>query len=142
VQDRSVYEDAEIFARNLYLQGNINDRDYKTYRNLFGLLVAMLKPPDMVVYLRASVPTLLQRIERRGRDFESKISSDYLEQLNKLYESWIADFSLCPVLTIPADDIDFVSFPGHMDLIVKKVEEKLMGKEEVSFTPDDIRRMR
>ncbi|MFC1936275.1 deoxynucleoside kinase [Chloroflexota bacterium] len=142
VQDRSVYEDAEVFAKNLYTSGQISDRDYATYRGLFKLLVEMLNPPDLVVYLRASVPTLLARIERRGRDFEAKISTEYLEQLNALYQSWISDFSLCPVLTVPADDIDFVAFPGHMDLIVQKVEEKLTGKEEVVFAPEDIRRFR
>jgi deoxyadenosine/deoxycytidine kinase len=142
VQDRSVYEDAEIFAKNLHLQGNITDRDYATYRGLFGLLVDMLKPPDLVVYLRASVPTLMERIKQRARGFESNISPEYLEQLNTLYESWIADFSLSPVLTVPADEVDFVAFPGHMDLIAEKVQEKLTGKEEVVFAPEDIRRFR
>jgi len=140
VQDRSVYEDAEIFARNLYQQGNMTEQDYATYRNLFGLLVTMLKPPDLVVYLKASVPTLISRIARRGRDFESNITSEYLDQLNGLYESWINGFSLCPVLVIPADDIDFVAHPRHIDLIVQKVQEKLNGKEEVGFSAEDIRR--
>jgi deoxyadenosine/deoxycytidine kinase len=140
VQDRSVYEDAEIFAKNLYVQGQISERDYQTYRGLFGLLVDMLDPPDLVVYLRSSVETLTQRIARRGRDFEASITSEYLSQLNILYEEWIEDFSLSPVLTIPADKIDFVTYPRHMDLIVKKVEEKLKGKEEVVFLSDDILR--
>ena len=138
VQDRSVYEDAEIFAHNLYLQGYINDRDYTTYRVLFGLLVEMLKPPDLVLYIRASVPTLMSRITRRGRNFENNITGEYLEQLNKLYESWICDFSLCPVLTIPADDMDFVAHPRFMELIVQKVEKTLTGKEEVTFSQEDI----
>lgn len=140
VQDRSVYEDAEIFAKNLFRNGQITDRDYATYRDLFGLLVDMLEPPDLVVYLRASVETLQRRIASRGRDFEAKIQDEYLEQLNLLYEEWIGNFSLCPVLTIPADDIDFVSFSGHLDLIIEKVEEKLTGREEVSFMPEDIKR--
>lgn len=138
VQDRSVYEDAEIFARNLYLQGNMTDQDYTTYRGLFSLLVDMLKPPDLVIYLHASVPTLMSRIARRGRDFESKITSEYLGQLNDLYDSWIDGFSLCPVLTVPADDIDFVAHPRYIDLIVEKVEEKLSGQEQVLFTTEDI----
>jgi deoxyadenosine/deoxycytidine kinase len=142
VQDRSVYEDAEIFAENLHLQGHISERDYSTYRGLFSLLVDMLKPPDLVVYLRASVPTLMARIKQRARGFESNISPEYLEQLNGLYESWIADFSLSPVLTVPADEVDFVAFPGHMDLIAEKVQEKLTGKQEVVFAPEDIRRFR
>jgi deoxyadenosine/deoxycytidine kinase len=140
VQDRSVYEDAEIFARNLYLQGNMTEQDYATYCGLFGLLVTMLKPPDLVVYLKASVPTLLARIARRGRDFESNITAEYLDQLNGLYESWISGFTLCPVLTIPADDIDFVAHPRHIDLIVNKLQEKLNGGEEVRFSAEDIRR--
>jgi deoxyadenosine/deoxycytidine kinase len=138
VQDRSVYEDAEIFARNLYLQGHINERDYATYRKLFDLFITLLPHPDLVVYLRASVETLQARIAQRGRDIESKITGAYLAQLNKLYEEWIADFSLSPVLIVPADEIDFVAYPGHLDLIVEKVEEKLQGKEEVVFAPEDI----
>ncbi|TAK12632.1 MAG: deoxynucleoside kinase [Anaerolineae bacterium] len=138
VQDRTVYEDAEIFARNLYLQGNIGERDYKTYRNLYHLLVEMLHPPDLVVYLRASVPTLQHRIAQRGRDFESRIPADYLERLNLLYEEWIATFSLCPVLTIPSDDINFVDVPAHLDLVVRKVQDKLTGNEEVTFLPEEI----
>jgi deoxyadenosine/deoxycytidine kinase len=138
VQDRTVYEDAEIFARNLYLQGNIGERDYGTYRNLYHLLVEMLDPPDLVVYLRASVPTLQKRIAQRGRDFESRIPDEYLDRLNGLYEEWIAGFSLCPVLTIPSDDINFVEVPAHLDLVVRKVEEKLTGQEEVTFAPEEL----
>jgi len=138
VQDRSIYEDAEIFAKNLYVGGQISERDYASYQNLYYLLMDLLEPPDLVVYLRASVDTLFSRIARRGRDIESNISVDYLQQLNHLYEEWISNFTRCPVLTIPADDVDFVAFPGHMDLIVQKVEEKLMGKKEVVFSSEDI----
>lgn len=138
VQDRTVYEDAEIFARNLFLQGNIGERDYQTYRNLYHLLVEMLDPPDLVVYLRASVPTLQRRIAQRGRDFESRIPDEYLARLNDLYEEWIATFSLCPVLTIPSDDINFVDVPGHLDLVVRKIGEKLTGQEEVTFAPEEL----
>ncbi len=142
VQDRSVYEDAEIFARNLYLQGNMSQRDYATYRELFDLFITMLNPPDLVLYLSAPVDTLLQRISMRGRDIESTISKNYLTQLNKLYDEWISAFHLCPVLTVPADQLDFVHTPGHIDLIIRKVEEKLRGKEEVYFAPEDIMRYR
>jgi deoxyadenosine/deoxycytidine kinase len=138
IQDRTVYEDAEIFAKNLYLQGNISKRDYATYRDLFGLLTDMLAPPDLVVYLRASVPTLQERIELRGRGYESQISAAYLDQLNLLYEEWIEGFSFCPVLTVPADDMNYVNYPGHLDLIVEKIEERLTGKEEVLFDPEEI----
>lgn len=140
VQDRSVYEDAEVFAKNLYRQGHINKRDYGAYRKLFDLLITLLPSPDLVVYLRASVETLQRRITLRGREIENKITADYLDQLNELYEEWIQGFSLSPVLIVPADDLDFVAYPGHLDLIVEKVEEKLMGKEEVVFDPEDIQR--
>ncbi|MFN8414439.1 MAG: deoxynucleoside kinase [Anaerolineales bacterium] len=140
VQDRSVYEDAEIFARNLYRQGNITDRDYQTYRELYETAVQFLPPPDLVIYLRASAETLMNRINSRGRDYERKISTDYLQNLNDLYESWIENFTLCPVLAVPADDLDYVAHSGHLKLIVKKVEDKLTGKEEVVFEPEEMAR--
>jgi len=140
VQDRSVYEDAEIFAQNLYLQGHLNYRDYKTYRELYETSIQFLPPPDLVVYLRASVPTLLHRISNRGRTYEQTISPDYLQGLNNLYENWIENFVLCPVLAVPADDLDFVTHPGHLRLIIQKVEEKLTGKEEVVFEPEEVAR--
>jgi deoxyadenosine/deoxycytidine kinase len=133
VQDRSVYEDAEIFARNLYNQGNMEERDYHSYRELYEVLTGFLPSPDLVVYLRATVDTLLYRIQRRGRDYEQDISPVYLEQLNHLYEDWIQRFDLCPVLTVPADNLNFVDNGLHLDLIIDKVQEKLSGKEEVVF---------
>jgi len=140
VQDRSVYEDAEIFAYNLFLQGYINQRDYQTYRDLYETTSRLLPPPDLVVYLRASVPTLLNRIERRGRNYERTITSEYLHGLNNLYEQWIENFTLCPVLAVPADDLDYVSHSGHLRLIVEKVQDKLTGKEEVVFEPEEVAR--
>ncbi len=140
VQDRSVYEDAEIFAQNLYLQGHINKRDYQTYRDLYETTMQFLPPPDLVIYLRASVPTLMSRISRRGRTYEQTIASDYLNGLNNLYETWIDNFTLCPILAVPADDLDFVSHPGHLRLIIQKVEDKLTGKEEVVFEADEVAR--
>ncbi len=133
IQDRCVYEDAEIFARNLYRQGAMRPRDFQTYCDLYEVLSQLLPPPDLVIYLRASVSTLISRISRRGRDYEQDISPAYLEDLNELYEAWIADFTLCPVLAVPTDDFDFVSRPSHLDLVVEKVREKLSGKEEVRF---------
>ncbi len=138
IQDRSVYEDAEVFAQNLYLQGLMGERDYHSYRELYVVLSEFLPPPDLVVYLRASVPTLSARIAQRGRDYERQITTDYLNQLNSLYEEWIANFSLCPVLTVPADDLDYVAHPGHLRLIASKVNEKLTGKEEVIFSADEV----
>jgi deoxyadenosine/deoxycytidine kinase len=133
IQDRSVYEDAEIFARNLYMQENMESRDYRTYRELYEVLTQFLPPPDLVIYLRASVPTLQQRITLRGRDYERNIPDEYLERLNSLYEDWIDRFALCPVLTVPADQLDFVKNNSHLELICEKILEKLQGKEVVVF---------
>lgn len=138
VQDRSVYEDAEIFARNLYEQGNMTSRDYKSYQELYSVLTEFLPPPDVMVYLRASTSTLLERIRRRGREFEQDIDPLYLKQLNTLYEDWIERFSLCPVLIVPADDLDFVAHSSHLRLIMQKINEKLEGKDEVFFLAEEI----
>jgi deoxyadenosine/deoxycytidine kinase len=138
IQDRSIYEDAEVFARNLYVQGNMAERDYETYRSLYITLAETLPPPDLVIYLRASVSTLTKRIALRNRDYERSIAPEYLEALNELYESWINHFTLCPILTVPADDLDYVAHPGHLDLIARKVNEKLTGKEEVIFNKEEV----
>jgi len=141
IQDRCVYEDAEVFACNLYDQGLMDQRDYHSYRELYEVLTEFLPPPDLVVYLRASEHTLLHRISLRGRDYERQISPEYLSQLNLLYETWINNFNLCPVLSVPADDLDYVAHPTHMDLIVAKIQQKLTGKEEVVFDPDEVARL-
>lgn len=133
ILDRSIYEDAEIFAHNLYKQGYFSQRDYQTYRSLYQSLVDFLHPPDLLIYLRASVSTLRERISLRDRDYERTISAEYLAQLNGLYEEWIAGFTLCPVLTIPADDLDFVHRPPHLQVIIDRVQQKLTGKEEIVF---------
>lgn len=138
IQDRSIYEDAEIFACNLYQQGHLSERDYQTYRSLYQGLVEFLPPPDLVIYLRAKPDTLLQRIAQRNRDYERSIHNDYLMGLNLLYEQWIANFTACPVLTVPADQLDYVAHPRHLDLVVKKINEKLSGNEEVIFNADEI----
>ncbi len=138
IQDRSIYEDAEIFARNLFLQGKMSARDYETYFALYQTLAGFLTPPDLVIYLRATVDTLNKRIQIRNRDYEQTIPSEYLAQLNELYESWINNFTFCPVLTVPADDLDYVKHPRHLDLILKKVQEKLTGKDEVIFDPNEV----
>lgn len=138
IQDRSVYEDAEVFARNLFMQGHLSQRDFETYNALYHTLCEFLPPPDLVIYLRASVETLQNRIARRDRTYERKISDDYLARLNVLYEEWIEGFTMCPVLTVPADDLDYVGQPRHFDLVLRKVQEKLTGKDEVIFTPDEV----
>jgi deoxyadenosine/deoxycytidine kinase len=138
VQDRTVYEDAEIFARNLYQQACMDERDYRSYHELYQVVTTVLPAPDLIVYLRASVPTLQERIRHRGRTYEQDIETSYLEQLNDLYEEWIESFSLCPVLCVPSDDLDFVLNSGHLELITAKILEKLHGQEEVVFQTDEV----
>jgi len=139
IQDRSIYEDAEIFAQNLFLQGHLSERDWKTYWTLYQSMTEFLPPPDLVIYLRASEKTLLERISHRNRDYEKKIQPEYLKELNQLYENWILGFTLCPVLTVPADDLDYVAHSRHLDLILTKVQEKLTGKEVVVFNADEVK---
>jgi len=138
IQDRTVYEDAEIFAENLYRQGLMDDRDYRSYGELYHVLIDFLPPPDLVIYLRASVDTLVDRIAHRGRKYEREISRDYLAQLNEQYEEWVTSFNLCPLLSVPADNLDYVAHPTHLDLVVSKVQEKLTGKEEVIFSVEEL----
>lgn len=133
IQDRTIYEDAEVFAENFYREGLMDERDYRTYRQLYEAIISVLPPPDLVIYLQASVPTLEKRIAMRGRDYEKKIPREYLEKLNALYEEWIERYTLSPVLKVPADQLDFVHSSRHLDLIVEKVLEKLQGKEVVTF---------
>lgn len=125
IQDRSIYEDAEIFARNLYEIGKMDQRDYDNYASLFEVMTTYLKVPDLMIYLRASVDTLLQQISRRGRSFEQSIQREYLEQLNKHYESWIGRYKRGPLLTIQSDSLDFVNQPGDLKQVITLVEERL-----------------
>jgi deoxyadenosine/deoxycytidine kinase len=133
IQDRTVYEDAEIFARNLRRQGMMDERDYRSYWELYQVVTTVLPPPDLIVYLRASVDTCQERIRLRGRSYEQDIEPAYLAQLNELYEEWIDHFSLCPVLTVPSDDLDFVLNIKHLELITDRILERLQGREEVVF---------
>jgi len=133
IQDRSIYEDAEVFAPALHTMGMMDDRDYKAYREVYDLVVETLPPPDLLVYLRASVPTLLGRIRQRGRSIEAGITAEYLALLGELYHKWLDRFTLCPVLTVPADDLDFVKYSRHLEIITQRLLDKLRGKEEVVF---------
>jgi deoxyadenosine/deoxycytidine kinase len=133
IADRSIYEDAHIFARVLHHLGNLNERDYQSYRAVFDLVVAGLPHPDLLLYLRAPVPVLLDRIQRRGRSIESGITADYLSLLDTFYEEWMESFSLCPVLRIRTADLDFVHQPQHLDIVVHRIQDRLAGKEEVVF---------
>lgn len=131
IQDRSVYEDAEIFARNLYEQGSMEERDYQSYHELYQIMCDLVPPPDLVIYLQADIETLLRRIRLRGRDYEQNIDPAYLHRLNRLYDDWIESFTLSPVLTIQASSLDFVTNPHHLDRIVDAVTEKLAGKDVI-----------
>jgi deoxyadenosine/deoxycytidine kinase len=129
--DRSIYEDAFIFARALNHMGNLSERDYLAYRQGFDLVVRTLPPPSLLIYLKAPVSTLVERIHRRGRAIESTISPDYLTLLDSFYDDWLQAFDLCPVLTIRSDDLDFVHKPRHLDTVMERIQEKLAGKEEL-----------
>jgi len=131
--DRSIYEDAFIFARALHDMGNISERDYLTYRKIFDRIVQTLPPPSLLVYLKAPVEVLLQRIQTRGRDMEQGMDPNYLKRLESYYEDWMESFDYCPVLTIRTDDLDFVHKHKHLDLVVKRIQDKLTGKEEMVF---------
>lgn len=121
IQDRSIYEDAEIFARNLYLQGDMSERDHQSYCDLYDGIRAFLPPPTLVVYLYAPVEVLTARIAQRGRSYEQQISTDYLRRINSLYERWAAEWKLSPVLRIPAADYDFANQDTALDRVVEKI---------------------
>jgi len=131
--DRSIYEDAFIFARALNHMGNLSELDYHTYLGVFNLLVQTLPVPSMLIYLKCPVPVLLQRINKRGREIESGISADYLSLLESYYDDWMRSFDDCPVLTIRTDDLDFVHKRQHLDTVIQRINETLVGKEEVIF---------
>ncbi|MCS7070680.1 MAG: deoxynucleoside kinase [Anaerolinea sp.] len=125
VQDRTVYEDAEIFACNLYEQGYMSERDYDAYRRLYRAISSFLPPPDLIVFLRAGIDTLLRHIEQRGHDYERAIAPAYLEQLNRLYDRWIGSWTLCPVLTIAMDELDFLHRPSDLLTIYERIRTAL-----------------
>ncbi len=127
VQDRSIYEDAEIFARNLYEMGFMTERDFSNYQDLFAIMTSYLRPPDLLVYLSASVPTLVQHIQSRGREFESTIRIEYLKRLNTHYQDWIGRYDLGPKLIVDADRLDFVNSPEDRREILGHIESRLFG---------------
>lgn len=133
IQDRSIYEDAEVFARNLFERGTLSARDWGTYRGLYRTLIGLLPPPDLVVYLQASVPTLKRRIALRGREMEAAIPDSYLDGLNSLYEEWIGSFDLSPVLVVPCDRLDFVAESRDLDAVAGEVGARLRDKQGTLF---------
>jgi deoxyadenosine/deoxycytidine kinase len=133
ILDRSIYEDAFIFSRALNHLGNLNERDYLSYRRVFDLVVNKLPPPDLLIYLRAPVSVLIERIRRRARSIETGIAPEYLSLLDSFYDDWMQTFDVCPVLTIRTDDLDFVHESRHLDIVVQRIQNKLTGREEVVF---------
>lgn len=125
ILDRVIYEDAEIFARNLYEIGKMDRRDYENYVALYEVMTEYLRAPDLLIYLRANVDTLMKQISLRGREFEQSIKRDYLEQLNNHYESWMARYKKGQLLVIESDDLDFVNKASDLDKIVRMIEKKL-----------------
>ncbi|MCT4603427.1 MAG: deoxynucleoside kinase [Marinifilum sp.] len=127
VQDRTIFEDAKIFAPNLYDMDLMSERDFQNYCNLFQLMSSMVQAPDLLIYLRSSVPTLVNQIQKRGRDYEETIRLDYLKNLNDRYENWISNYKNGNLLIVDADNIDFLENPADLNSVVDKVEAKIYG---------------
>ncbi len=127
IQDRTIYEDAYIFAPNLHAMGLMPARDYRTYKKLFGLMSSLVKPPDLLIYLRATVPTLVNQIQKRGRDYENTIRIDYLKKLNDRYEDWIESYDLGRLLVIDVNNTDFKNNPKDLSRVIDKIDAELHG---------------
>lgn len=127
IQDRTIYEDAEIFAPNLHAMGLMSTRDFKNYKSLFDLMVSLVMPPDILIYLRASIPTLVNQIQKRGRDYENSIRLDYLKQLNDRYEEWVVNYKMGKLLIINVDDLDFASNPEDLSFVIDKIDAQIHG---------------
>lgn len=126
VQDRTIYEDVEIFAKNLHEMGLMSDRDFNNYNALFNEMTSYLRPPDLLIYLRAQVPTLVKQIQSRGRDYESTIRIEYLERLNRLYEDWIGEYPH-EKLIIDTDNVDFVNDQEDLGTVIELIEQRMFG---------------
>jgi len=125
IQDRSIYEDAHIFAPNLHQMGLMNERDFRNYFDLFKLMSSQLNPPDLLIYLKASVPTLVQHIQKRGREYESTMSLNYLKRLNDRYEEWIDSYDEGRLLILDVDDLDYKSNEDHTKFVFERVADTL-----------------
>lgn len=127
IQDRTIYEDARIFAPNLHDMGLMASRDFDNYSRLFLLMSSLVQPPDLLIYLRASVPTLVNQIQKRGRNYENSIRIDYLTRLNERYEAWINKYSLGKLLIIDVNNTDFKSNPKDLSFVIDKVDAEIHG---------------
>jgi hypothetical protein len=128
IQDRTIYEDAEIFAKNLFERGFIEKRDWDVYQGLYQTISDLLPAPDLIIYLKNSVPTIKKRIKMRGREFEQKIDEKYLLDLNRLYDEWAVNFKRSQILTIPLDDFNYLEDPKKLDHIIDLVTKRLGGR--------------
>jgi deoxyadenosine/deoxycytidine kinase len=123
VQDRTIYEDAHIFAPNLKAMGLMNQRDFKNYQELFELMESLIQGPDLLIYLRSSIPNLVNKIHKRGRDYENSISIDYLSRLNERYEAWTSTYDKGKIVIIDVDNLDFVENQDDLNSIIAKIDE-------------------
>lgn len=127
IQDRSIYEDAYIFAPNLHSMGLMSTRDFENYFTLFNLMTSLIQPPDLMIYLRATVPTLVSQIQKRGREYENSIRLDYLKRLNERYEAWISSYKLGKLLIIDVDNLNFTEVKEDLSTILSKIDAELHG---------------
>ncbi len=127
IQDRTIYEDAHIFAPNLHAMGLMTNRDFENYRSLFDLMESFVEGPDLLIYLRSTIPNLVAQIHKRGRDYENSISIDYLSRLNERYEAWIHDYNKGNLLIIDVDNLDFVANPEDLGGIINKIDAQIHG---------------
>lgn len=127
IQDRTIYEDAHIFAPNLHEMGLMSKRDFDNYFSLFEIMMSTIRPPDLVIYLKASIPTLVNHIQLRGRDYEGNMSLDYLKKLNQRYDQWIGGFNRSPVIVVNTDELDFIGNPEHLGKIITDINSQVNG---------------
>jgi deoxyadenosine/deoxycytidine kinase len=127
IQDRTIYEDAHIFAPNLHAMGLMTNRDYKNYSSLFDLMEKLVTPPDLLIYLRSSIPNLVGQIHKRGRDYENSISIDYLSRLNERYEAWVSTYSKGKLLIIDVDNLNFVDQQEDLGYIIDRIDAQING---------------
>ncbi len=127
IQDRTIYEDAYIFAPNLHAMNLMTTRDFDNYLSLFELMSSFIQPPDLLIYLRASVPTLVNQIQKRGRDYEETIRIDYLKKLNERYEEWISSYTIGKLLIVDVDNTDFTENPQDLGDVIEKINAEIHG---------------
>jgi len=127
IQDRTIYEDAEIFAPNLHEMGLMSTRDFENYHSLFNLMGGLVQAPDLIIYLRASIPTLVQQIQKRGREYENTIRLDYLNQLNQRYEAWATRYTLGKILIINVDELNFAEKKEDLSKVIDRINAQLHG---------------